>query len=747
MTGFMVRTHTAAALIAVLCSLLHPSGAAAQPPERRTVHATRIQAPIDVDGRLDEAFYTQVAPISDFIQIEPQDGAAATEKTEMWIAFDEDNIYVSFRCWESRMDRVTAKEMRRDNTVIWGGDDNVVYYFDTFNDGRNGFQFVMNSIGGRTDGQAYNDGAYNGDWNGVWDLATSRFEGGWTVETAVPFKSLRYRPGAEQTWGINVVRTNRWKNEVSFLNKVPKERGQAGVHFSSVTGQLLGIVAPSGSRNIEIKPYAISNVNGASAVPGGSVRNDLDHNIGVDAKYGVTQNLNLDLTYNTDFAQVEADQQQVNLTRFSLFFPEKRDFFLENAGTFAFGGASLSNSGDTPILFYSRRIGLERGQAVPIRGGGRLTGKVGRYTLGVVNMQTSDEPAANAVPTNFSVVRVKRDLLRRSSVGVLMTGRTGSGTGPGGSVQDNFAYGLDTTFAFFQNLSMNAYWARTEDNAASRRPGEGNRDSYRGNFDYNGDRYGLMLDRLRVGDAFAPGVGYVRRVDMRKTAGEVRFSPRPKGRSRVRKWIYQGTVNYIENGANRLESREQQGEFGIDFQNSDQFRTAYISTYEFLPAPFRISRDVTLPTGGYSFDNLRVEYNRNNRNALSGNMAFETGEFYNGKRTAFSVASGRTSITARFLVEPTYTVNFVDLDEGSFTSQLIGSRISYSTSPFMFTSALVQYNSESHSVSANVRLRWEYRPGSELFIVYNDERDTFGRRFPDLMNRAFIVKVNRLLRF
>ena len=194
-------------------------------------------------------------------------------------------------------------------------------------------------------------------------------------------------------------------------------------------------------------------------------------------------------------------------------------------------------------------------------------------------------------------------------------------------------------------------------------------------------------------------------------------------------------------------SREQQAELGIEFQNGDQLRTSYNSNYEFLPAPFRISSGVTLPIGGYNFDSLRAEYNRANRQRFSGFMALETGEFYNGRRTTFRLNQGRASINARFLVEPTYSLNLVDLDQGSFTSHLLGSRISYSTSPFMFTSALVQYNSESHSLSANVRLRWEYKPGSELFIVYNDERDTFGRAFPDLMNRAFIVKVNRLLRF
>ena len=719
------------------------STAAAQTTERRGATAYPVSSPISVDGALDEAFYTTIQPTSDFVQMEPEDGAPATEKTEMWVLFDRDNLYISFRCYESRMDRIVAKEMRRDHTAVWGGDDVVVFYLDTFNDGRNGIQFVINSIGGRGDGQATNDGSYNGDYNTIWDVATGRFEGGWTIETAIPFKSLRYAPGAEQLWGINVVRTNRWKNELSFFNRVPKERGQAGVHYSSSTGLLDGIVAPSGSRNLEIKPYAISNATGQALIAG-PMHNDVTADVGVDAKYGVTQNLTLDLTYNTDFAQVEADQQQVNLTRFSLFFPEKRDFFLENQGMFAFGGGGNQfNANNVPILFYSRRIGLERGLAVPIRGGGRLTGRLGQFTLGLINIQTGDEPIVQAQPTNFSVVRLRGDILRRSSVGVLMTGRTSRhATG-----QDNAAYGVDGNFGFFQSLSINTYWARTEDELGAARPEDASRDSYRAQLDYNGDRYGLELERLVVGDAFNPGVGYVRRPDMRRSFGQARFSPRPQGSRTVRKYSYSGSINYIENIAGRLETREQEGEFGIEFQNADRFTTTYTSTYEYLPRPFRIAPDVILPVGGYDYDTIRIAYNRANRQRVAGNSSFETGTFYNGRRTAVGLSGGRVNFTPRFSVEPTYTFNWVSLDQGEFTSQLIGSRVTFTNTPFMFTSALVQYNSETHLVSANVRLRWEYRPGSELFIVYNDERDTWGRAFPDLMNRAFIVKVNRLFRF
>ena len=430
----------------------------------------------------------------------------------------------------------------------------MVFYLDTFNDGRNGVQFVINSIGGRTDGQASNDGAYNGDYNMIWDVATGRFDGGWIIETAVPFKSLRYQPGADQVWGINVVRTNRWKNELSFLNPVPKERGQAGVHFSSVAGLLQGIVAPSGSANLDSKPYAISNATGQTA-PGRGMRNDLTADVGVDAKYGLTQNLTADLTYNTDFAQVEADQQQVNLTRFSLFFPEKRDFFLENQGMFAFGGASNQASAGQradPLLQPPHRPRARSGGADsrrraadgsrgPIHGRPDQHPDRGRRD----HRRSADQLLGRALEAGHPAAQQRRTADDRAHA---------AGVG----LQDNVAYGVDGTFGFFQSLSINTYWARTEDHLRTTPSGRGDRASYRGQLDYNGDRYGLQLEQLAVGDAFNPGVGYLRRPDIRRSFGLARFSPRPQRNSVIRKYSWTGSINYVENGAGLLETRERE---------------------------------------------------------------------------------------------------------------------------------------------------------------------------------------------
>jgi hypothetical protein len=728
LTGVVCASPVAAGQLSTI------TRAADSPP---TLRAVRLAEPLRIDGRLDEDFYTNVQPISDFVQVEPEEGTPATEKTEVWIAFDRETFYVSFRNWESRPDRVIATDMRRDGN-IWMGDDIVSFLMDTFHDRQNGVQFTVNSIGGRSDGQT-SERQYLGDWNAIWDVATGRFDGGWTVETAIPFKSLRYRPGENQTWGFNAFRTNRWKNELSFLTPVPKSRGQSGLQHSSLAAQLVGLAAPSGSRNLEIKPYAIS-IAGTQAGPSGR-RHDLNAEVGLDVKYGLTPNLTADFTSNTDFAQVEADQQQVNLTRFSLFFPEKREFFLENASTFQFGGVNTGGFGGgtsiAPILFFSRRIGLENGRAVPIEAGGRLTGRVGRFSLGVLNIQSAADDAARAPATNFSVVRVKRDILRKSSVGLMLTGRNAARR-----AGDNAAYGIDGTFAFHDNLAINTYWARTDTTGRS-----GDDTSYRGQIDYTGDRYGMQLEQLAVGDNFNPGIGFIRRDDVRRSFAQFRFSPRPRNSRLVRKYFWAGSLAYLENGAAVVETRERDAEFAIEFQNSDRFRVNYRGTYEFLPAPFRIASGVTLPVGAYGFDAVSVGFNRASRQRQSGNIALEYGRFYNGHRTAVSLERGRVNFSPRLSAEPTYSVNWVDLAQGSFTTHLAGSRITWTATPMMFASALLQYNSSTKSLSANVRLRWEYRPGSELFVVLNEDRDTRTRRFPDLANRALIVKVNRLLRF
>ncbi len=709
---------------------------------RATLRAVRVTTPMRMDGKLDESLYSSVQPASGFIQMEPSAGQPASEKTEVWISYDEDNVYVSFRAWESQPERTVVNEMRHDSGNIRQGD-SIEFSFDTFRDRRNAILFEANSLGGRTEAQSTNERQFNADWNPVWTLVAGKFDGGWTIEAAIPFKSIRYSPGTIQDWGVQARRSNKSKNEISYLTKLPPALGLGRADFSaSLYANLVGMEAPPLSRTLELKPYAIADVTTDNASTPKRA-NDPSGAVGVDAKYSITRNLTTDLTYNTDFAQVEADEQQVNLTRFSLFFPEKRDFFLENQGLFTFGnnsfGGGSAQTSDLPLLFYSRRIGLSNNREVPILGGGRLTGRVGRYQIGLVNMQTRQDDAAKAGATNFSVVRVKRDILRKSSIGVITTNRSKAQTLAG----SNQVYGVDGTFGFFSNLTFATYLARSKSDAI-----ESDDMSYRAQMEYGGDRYGVQIERLTIDKNFNPEVGFLRRADLRKNYAQLRFSPRPKHIKRVRKFSSVGQFTYIEDGAGRISTRVSDGEFAVEFQNSDRLAVGVNQDYEFLLRPFTIVPGARVPVGGYEFTTARMGYNMGQQRKLSGNIQFEKGSFYNGDRTAITLGRSRINVSPQISVEPNISLNWITLPTGSFTTKLFGSRATYTVTPLLFASALVQYNSSTHTVSTNARMRWEYRPGSELFVVYNEERDSEAAvTMPGLLNRAFIVKVNRFLRF
>ena len=705
-----------------------------------TVRAVRVSEPMSIDGVLDESVYHEILPAGDFIQAEPTAGMLATQQTDVWILFDDDNLYISARCWDSAPESEwVANEMRRDNLGIFRND-NLGILLDTFYDRRNGIIFNINPISGRLDGQMFDERNFNTDWNPIFETRAGRFEGGWTVEVALPFKSMRYRPGRAQVWGLQVRRSVPRLNEHSYLAPLPAEQGAQGLFMSSLAAAVVGLEAPDSGRTLEVKPYAIADLTSDRAR---DISNDPSGDVGLDVKYGVTEGLVADLTVNTDFAQVEADEQQVNLTRFSLFFPEKREFFLENQGVFTFGGsgAGAFGGGGAPVLFYSRQIGLSRGQEVPIDVGGRLTGRMGPFSLGVLNIQTDDLPEAGAVSTNFTVVRVRRDLLRRSSIGALFTGRSVSIAGMGSAE----TYGVDGLFSFYDNLNINTYWAKTTT------PGLTEDDlSYRGQLDYGGDRYGVQLERLVVGDHFNPEVGFLRRNDFERSFGSFRFSPRPQSIDSIRKLTWEGRLDYITNRAGMLETREAQGRFGIEFENSDQFNTTFTRSYEFLERPFRIAPGVIIPVGGYGFQDVQTGFTFGQHRRLSGRVSVQHGGFFSGDRTTVGVNQGRVELTPQFSLEPSYSYNRVDLPEGLFTTHLVRTRTTYTMTPLMFVSALVQYNSSTDSLSTNLRLRWEYTPGSELFIVYNEDRDTdvlMPDRVSAIRNRAFVVKVNRLFRF
>ena len=705
----------------------------------RIVTATRITKPIDVDGRFDDEAYQTIVPSGGFIQQDPREGEPASEQTDLWVMFDDQNLYISGKCYDSHPEREISTELRRDSSGIFSND-SVAIVIDTFHDLRNGFKFQTNALGAVQE-SAVVDEINVDSWNTVWDVRSGRYDWGWGFEMVIPFKSLRYPGAGPQTWGINMRRNIKWKNELTYLMPMPRSFGVNAIYHMGFTATLVGIETPRQSMNLELKPYVVSSLttDRTARVP---FNNDGKADTGFDFKYGLTRGLILDTTFRTDFAQVEEDQQQVNLTRYSLFFPEKRDFFLEGQAIFAFGGNNFgqnANPGEVPVLFFSRQIGLSRSQAVPVVAGARVTGKAGKYQVGAVNIQTDDKPSAGASSTNFTAVRVKRDFLRRSNIGIIATRRDPLAAGAG----DNTAYGVDTNLFLFRNVTATLYYARTYSTGAS---GNG-QDSYRGRFEYTGDRYGYVAEHLLIGAQFNPEVGFVRRRDFRRNFGQFRFSPRPKNNKRVRRYNYVGSVDYITDaGITTVQDKELRGQFSTEYQNGDSFLVEYTNNYERLPGNFVINPGTTVPKGGYTYQNVRTRYGLGQQRKVSGSLSAAYGELYRGKKTEAGY-SGRIWIVPQFAVEPAVSLNWVRLPYGDFSAPVISSRIIFTPNARTALTSYIQYNGGLRQMTSSVRLRWEYRPGSELFIVYSDGRDTLTGGYPDLLNRSVAFKVTRLLRF
>ena len=405
-------------------------------------------------------------------------------------------------------------------------------------------------------------------------------------------------------------------------------------------------------------------------------------------------------------------------------------------------GASSRGSGNAPTLFYSRRIGLEDGAVVPIIGGGRVTGKAGAFDVGALTIQTDDEVISGAETTNFTVARIKRDILRRSSIGALFTNRSLSLAGDGSSQ----TYGADATFAFYDNVSLLGYVAKT------RTPGiRGEDTSYQGKFTYSGDRYGLEGEHLVVEDDFIPEVGFLRRDNFRRTYATGRFSPRPQSLDAVRQFRLEGAFDYIVTADTGLvETRQTQLGFITELENSDRIGFSVADNYEFLSGDFEPGPGVVFPVGGYSFRDVEATYELGTQRRVAGRITTRFGEYFDGDIKTVGFSRGRVGVTQALSVEPSVSINWVDSPQGSFRTDLVVARVTYTFSPRMFFSGLVQYNSSTDTVSSNLRLRWEYSPGSELFVVYTEARDTdplLPDRYAELRNRGLVVKVNRLFRF
>ena len=711
-------------------------------PRRASVRAIPLSEPLEVDGQLEESVYTRIDATEGFLQQEPFEGKDATEKTEVWVFFDSVNLYISARLTHSDPERIVASEMRRDHRNIWSQNDSFSVVLDTFYDQRNGYLFRTNPLGALFDAQITDERNINSDWNTIWFVETSQTANGWVMEMALPFKSLRFSSGKSQIWGINFQRLVKWNNERTHLTLIPAAFDRMGILKLSFAADMVGLEVPESYTRMEVKPYLTGSLNTNRTIEP-MIANQKDGDVGFDAKYGLTEGLTFDFTYNTDFAQVEDDEAQVNLTRFSLFFPEKREFFLEGQGIFNFGGRdtrpfSFDGPSDMPVMFFSRRIGLSGRNAIPILAGGRLTGRAGPYSIGLLNITTNDVTESAVPRTNFSVVRLKRDIFNRSNVGFIGTYRDNNAENTGSAA----TYGVDGNFTFFENLNMNAYYARS----ITPKP-EKNGLSYRTSLEYDSDSFGLAAEHLLVDSAFSPGIGFVRRENLRKSSASTRYSIRPSWFEAVRKFDFEGRYDYYERAdTGMVETKTTEFESRARLESGDFVNVTYNRNVEVLFDSFEISDGIFVPMGNYSFDRVRGGVWFGGHRRLSGWIGAEVGGFLGGSRTELTYR-GRVEFSSKFFIEPHVSMNWIKLAQGSFTTSVFRIRGNYTISPRSYIGGLFQYNSAAGLFSTNIRFRWEYRPGSDIFFVYSDGRDMLVGNTPFLENRSVIVKFTRLFRF
>jgi hypothetical protein len=717
--------------------------------ERPSVRAVLAAVAPKIDGVLDEAVWQSAIPIDTFIQQEPLEGQPASDRTEVRVLYDQGHLFIGVHAYASLS--VIATEMRRDADRLFD-EDNFQVILDTFHDSRNAFMFLTTPLGAKLEQQVFDEGEGGGrgttsnvnrNWDGVWDAAARLTDDGWTAEISIPVNTLRFAKGDEQVWGINFQRHIRRKNEMAFWAPIPKAYSLTRV---SLAGELTGLRGLSLGWDLKLKPFLIGGVRDVrTSRTAGSTSAIRD--IGFDARYGVTPGLNLDLTVNTDFAQVEVDEQQVNLTRFGLFFPEKRDFFLENSNLFTVGtGSSFTSTPVQTDLFFSRRIGLsDTGTPIPIVGGARLAGKSGSHNIGLLNVQT--EEAFGRPGENFFVSRYSRDIFKRSRVGALFINKDAVGRAPSaaaalgwnGSTHYNRTMSVDTNLAISGNIQVNAFLAKTAT------PGLAGKDmSWYGRLAYRDPQWNLWLNYLDVQDNFNAEAGFVQRTGIRTTKAYFSPTPRPK-RGSVKLFEPMYVLTYTTDQTNRLVGRLHHLMLGTTLRDDSFINVIYQKSLDVLDLPFRIVPGVTIPIGAYNANEWVFSYNTSPGRRVYTRLSFSPNEFYGGTRRNLSAAGG-VRASSRMAAELQFNRNDVQMPWGNFLVNLTTLRVDYTFSPRMTIRSLTQYNSSTHDFSNNVRFNLIHRPGSDLYLVYNDlsqtglPADLFGRK-----DRQLVVKVNYLI--
>lgn len=710
---------------------------------RPTLRALKIDAPVTIDGRLDEDAWARADTTTGlWVQVTPQPGMAATEPSSVRILYDDGTLYVGARMYDRTPDNLYVPGLEPDFDTP--SSDMFGIALDSYYDQQNGFVFGVNPAGALFDAQTFNDGRdVLTAWEGIADVRTTVHELGWDVEMAIPFATLRFNPvQGDQLWGINFFRRIRKNNEDVMWAPVPL---QYRVYKFSMEGTLEGLTDLPQTRNLWVKPYVLGSRIERDALSDGLTGRD----IGIDVKWGITPRMTMDLTANTDFSQVEVDAEQVNLTRFSLFFPEKRDFFLENEGTFAFQDVSQRNfrtgsSFRNFRLFHSRRIGLSaQREVVPILGGARLTGRVGeRLEVGLINMQTrsmTDPDGGVAQPAeNFSVARLRAHLPGGSSVGAMFVNRQETGI-TGADAEYNRAFGVDGSFNVFQNLLLSGYVAATDERVA---PGE-TTNAAMVQAAWRSAILNTSALYKRVGDGFNPGVGFVDRRGVNRYYATVGVHPKVQRGPLLEVNPYV-EIDAFTNLAGSLESRSVTPGLALQFFNGGSLNFEYADRYERLFTGTSIA-GVPVPAGTYEWREPTVRYVAPASETLSGMISVARSDFYDGNRS---------SLAARLLFRPNEHVsldlgaqhNDLQLGGQDFTADLFSAQLRYARDTRTFFLGFVQYNQATEELITNLRFNLIHAPLSDIFVVVTERRSLLGDRSV-IVERGLTLKATRLLAF
>jgi hypothetical protein len=715
-----------------------PGAAAAVVQAYRLAHDEEIR----LDGRLDEEVWLRATPITRFRQQEPQEGALPSERTEVYVLYDQDHLYIGAVLHDSEPEGIIGRERRRNAGL--GSDDRFMWVLDTFLDGRTGYFFEINPAGLRGDGLIASGGgmSLNKRWDGIWDVAVDRNENGWSAEIRIPFRTLNFDPELD-TWGINFQRTVRRKNEEILWSG---HRRTQGLFRLVHAGRLTGLDGISQGIGLEVKPYVSAGAN--SVYEGIEGTTGVSRDVGFDLSYSVTPGIRAALSVNTDFAEVEVDQRRVNLTRFPISFPEQRDFFLEGSGVFSFA----PRNGINP--FFSRRIGLVGGAEIPIHYGLRLGGQAGDYEMGFYQVRTG---SALGIPTeDFTVGRVKRNLFAESTLGLVYTRRATERDEEGTAFPDRHTMGLDldlSTSRFMGNRNAQLeLWGVWHSDPVAGGDGStfGDRSARGIRVDFPNDPWSFSSSLREFGEAFDPAVGFHSRVGFRRLQPTLTFAPRPESLGLVRRLQSRVWFEYLTDLQGELLDRNWNVDLlRVDFESGDHVELSVNRSYERLRQEFQIYEGIVIEPGAFTTSGWSLSGGTAGRRAVSLRGEYQQQGFWDGDRNRVEVDLTARP-TAGVSLSTTVQRNEVTLPRGAFDTHLVRFNWGWDLSPDHALNGNLQYDDLSDTLGLFFRARWIVRPGSDIYFVYTQNWRTLGGDLlsPHLetFSRGGTMKVNYTFR-